>query len=46
LSYILDTARDMGADLPGAASARAAFRRAQAKGLGQANVSGLAAVFA
>ena len=46
LSYILDTARDTGADLPGAASARAAFRRAQAKGLGQANVSGLAAVFA
>jgi 3-hydroxyisobutyrate dehydrogenase len=46
LNYILDTARDTGADLPGAASARSAFRRAQAKGLGQANISGLAAVFA
>ncbi len=46
LSYILDTAEASGSSLPGAACARAAFQRAQAKGLGQANVSGLAAVFA
>jgi 3-hydroxyisobutyrate dehydrogenase-like beta-hydroxyacid dehydrogenase len=46
LGYILDTAKASGADLPGAASARAAFQRAQGRGLGQANVSGLAAVFA
>jgi 3-hydroxyisobutyrate dehydrogenase-like beta-hydroxyacid dehydrogenase len=46
LGYIIDTAKASGADLPGAASARAAFRRAQDKGLGQSNVSGLAAIFA
>jgi 3-hydroxyisobutyrate dehydrogenase-like beta-hydroxyacid dehydrogenase len=46
LGYIIDTAKASGADLPGAESARAAFRRAQGKGLGQSNVSGLAAVFA
>lgn len=46
LGYIIDTAKASGADLPGATSARAAFQRAQGKGLGQSNVSGLAAVFA
>jgi 3-hydroxyisobutyrate dehydrogenase len=46
LGYIIDTAKASGADLPGAASARAAFRQAQGRGLGQSNVSGLAAVFA
>jgi 3-hydroxyisobutyrate dehydrogenase len=46
LSYILETARSSGADLPGAQSAHDAFQRAQKQGLGQANISGLAAVFA
>lgn len=46
LGYIIDTAKASGADLPGAESARATFRKAQRHGLGQANVSGLAAVFA
>lgn len=46
LGYILDAAKASGADLPGAESARAAFRRAQTLGLGGSNVSGLAAVFA
>jgi 3-hydroxyisobutyrate dehydrogenase len=46
LGYVIDTAKASGADLPGAESARSAFRRAQAQGLGQSNVSGLAAVFA
>lgn len=46
LGYILDTAKASGADLPGAASARTAFQRAQAQGYGQFNVSGLAAIFA
>jgi 3-hydroxyisobutyrate dehydrogenase len=46
LGYIIDTARASGADLPGAEASRAAFRRAQERGLGQSNVSGLAAVFA
>ncbi len=46
LGYIIDTAKATGADLPGAESARAAFRKAQGQGLGQSNVSGLAAVFA
>jgi 3-hydroxyisobutyrate dehydrogenase len=46
LGYIIDTAKASGADLPGAMSARAAFQRAQGLGLGQSNVSGLAAVFA
>lgn len=45
LGYILDTAKASGAELPGAASARGAFQRAQARGLGQSNVSGLAKVF-
>jgi 3-hydroxyisobutyrate dehydrogenase len=46
LGYILATAKASGAELPGAESARAAFQQAQKRGLGQANVSGLAAVFA
>jgi 3-hydroxyisobutyrate dehydrogenase len=46
LGYIIDTARASGAELPGAESARAAFRKAQGQGLGRFNVSGLAAVFA
>jgi 3-hydroxyisobutyrate dehydrogenase len=46
LGYIVETAKASGADLPGAEASRAAFQRAQAKGLGQSNVSGLAAVFA
>jgi 3-hydroxyisobutyrate dehydrogenase-like beta-hydroxyacid dehydrogenase len=46
LGYIIETARTSGADLPGAESARAAFQRAQDKGLGQSNVSGLAEIFA
>jgi 3-hydroxyisobutyrate dehydrogenase-like beta-hydroxyacid dehydrogenase len=46
LGYIIDTAARSGASLPGAQSARAAFQRAQQQGLGQANISGLAAVFA
>lgn len=45
LGYILDTAKASGAELPSAASARGAFQRAQARGLGQSNVSGLAKVF-
>jgi 3-hydroxyisobutyrate dehydrogenase len=45
LGYIIETANASGADLPGAVSARAVFQRAQSKGLGQSNVSGLAAVF-
>jgi hypothetical protein len=32
--------------MPGAERTRAVFRQAQAKGLGQANVSGLASLFA
>jgi 3-hydroxyisobutyrate dehydrogenase len=46
LGYILDAAAASGADLPGAANVRAIFGKAQAKGLGQSNVSGLAALFA
>lgn len=46
LGYLLDTARASGAELPGAGAARTAFQRAQQQGLGGANVSGLAAVFA
>jgi 3-hydroxyisobutyrate dehydrogenase len=46
LGYIIDTAKASGAELPGAQSARAAFQRAQERGLGQSNISGLAAVFA
>lgn len=46
LGYILETAQASGAALPGAECVRSAFRQAQARGLGQANVSGLAAVFA
>lgn len=45
LGYLLDTARASGAELPGADIARTAFQRAQQRGLGGANVSGLAAVF-
>lgn len=46
LGYLLDAADASDARVPGALATRAAFREAQAKGLGQANVSGLAAVFA
>ncbi len=46
LGYLLDAAHASGSRIPGAEAARAAFRQAQALGLGQANVSGLAAVFA
>jgi 3-hydroxyisobutyrate dehydrogenase-like beta-hydroxyacid dehydrogenase len=46
LGYILRTAADSGAELPGAEAAHAIFRKAQAKGFGQSNVSGLAALFA
>nr|WP_315480739.1 NAD(P)-dependent oxidoreductase [uncultured Rhodoferax sp.] len=46
LGYLLDTARASGAALPGASMARAAFQRAQQRGLGGANVSGLASVLA
>jgi 3-hydroxyisobutyrate dehydrogenase len=46
LGYIIETASASGADLPGAASTRAAFQKAQKQGLGDANVSGLAAIFA
>jgi 3-hydroxyisobutyrate dehydrogenase len=46
LGYIIGAAKASGAELPGAESARAAFQRAQGEGLGHANVSGLAAVFA
>jgi 3-hydroxyisobutyrate dehydrogenase-like beta-hydroxyacid dehydrogenase len=46
LGYVLDAAHASGSRIPGAEAARAAFRQAQALGLGQANVSGLAAVFA
>lgn len=45
LGYVLDAAASSQARLPGAEAARAAFRKAQARGLGQVNVSGLAAVF-
>ncbi|MDZ7920703.1 NAD(P)-dependent oxidoreductase [Rhodoferax sp.] len=46
LGYLLDTARASGAELPSADKARAAFQRAQQRGLGGTNVTGLAAVFA
>lgn len=46
LGYIIDTAEASGASLPGAAGARDAFRKAQAMGLGQANISSLASVYA
>jgi 3-hydroxyisobutyrate dehydrogenase-like beta-hydroxyacid dehydrogenase len=46
LRYVFETAKASGAELPGAANARAAFRKAQDMGLGDSNVSGLAAVFA
>jgi 3-hydroxyisobutyrate dehydrogenase len=46
LGYILDSATMCGAYLPGASATQAAFQAAQAKGLGDANVSGLAKVFA
>jgi 3-hydroxyisobutyrate dehydrogenase-like beta-hydroxyacid dehydrogenase len=46
LGYALDAAQRSGAALPGAQAARGAFQTAQARGLGAANVSGLAAIFA
>jgi 3-hydroxyisobutyrate dehydrogenase len=46
LGYILETAAASRADLPGAQNIRAIFQLAQARGLGQANVSGLGAIFA
>ncbi|MFM9973558.1 MAG: NAD(P)-dependent oxidoreductase [Beijerinckiaceae bacterium] len=46
LGYILAAAAASGAELPGAAHVRSVFASAQARGLGQANVSGLAALFA
>jgi 3-hydroxyisobutyrate dehydrogenase len=45
LCYVLDAAEASRSSLPGAQTARTAFRQAQALGLGQANISGLAAVF-
>lgn len=46
LGYVLDAAHSAQAPLPGAVAARVVFQQAQGKGLGMANVSGLAAVFA
>ncbi len=46
LGYILATAEASGADLPGAQRSREVFRHAQVQGLGAANVSGLATLFA
>lgn len=46
LGYVLDAAHASQARMPGALAARTAFQQAQAKGLGQANVSGLAELFA
>lgn len=46
LGYILETAAASGAELPGAAHVRGIFGKAQANGLGQSNISGLAALFA
>ncbi|WP_141211394.1 NAD(P)-dependent oxidoreductase [Rhodoferax sp. TH121] len=46
LGYLLDTARASGAKLPSAETARAAFQGAQQLGLGRANVTGLATLFA
>jgi 3-hydroxyisobutyrate dehydrogenase-like beta-hydroxyacid dehydrogenase len=45
LGYMLAAAQASSADLPGATAVRAAFRRAQSEGLGQANVSGLSSLF-
>jgi 3-hydroxyisobutyrate dehydrogenase len=45
LGYVLDAAEASQSSLLGAEAARTAFRQAQAQGLGQANVTGLAAVF-
>ncbi len=46
LGYVLETAAASSADLPGTTHVRAVFRQAQARGLGQSNISGLAALFA
>ncbi len=46
LGYIIATAHSSGSELPGAATTRSAFQRAQNVGLGSANFSSLAAVFA
>jgi 3-hydroxyisobutyrate dehydrogenase-like beta-hydroxyacid dehydrogenase len=46
LGYLLDTATASGAALPAAQATRAALQRAQQAGLGAANVSGLAALYA
>lgn len=46
LGYAIGAAAALGARLPGAEATRAAFEKAQARGMGAANVSGLAAVFA
>lgn len=46
LGYALEAALLSGAELPGVEACRAAFRRAQQKNLGAANVTGIAAVYA
>jgi 3-hydroxyisobutyrate dehydrogenase len=46
LGYVIDAAKACDVELPSATAARAAFRMAQAKGLGPSNVSALASVFA
>ncbi|MCU0881150.1 MAG: NAD(P)-dependent oxidoreductase [Hyphomonadaceae bacterium] len=46
LGYVLAAGEAAGASLPGAAHARAVFQQAQAQGLGAANITGLARVFA
>lgn len=46
LGYLLDTAQTSGTELSGATIARVAFQRAKQFGLGRANVTGLATVFA
>ena len=45
LRYLVEAATASGAELPGTANVRAIFRRGQDQGLGQSNVSGLAALF-
>ena len=46
LDYVLQMAAASGSDLPSAENARAAFRAAQERGLGQANITALAALYA
>jgi 3-hydroxyisobutyrate dehydrogenase-like beta-hydroxyacid dehydrogenase len=46
LGYLIEAGAASGAALPGAMATRAALRRAQDAGLGGANVSGLAALYA